>query len=237
MKNGIIMEEEQVIESFERYLKKKNISYKKEVPLGNIRPDFVYIDKNNTFAVEAKGSCFKNELRNAFSQTLLYKKYVDYSYLLLPDDNVKYLDKYLIFRTGVGIITISKEGNIEEIISAEKERPNIKLRKLILNIFNEKANEHSNYRDIKKTCALFNLLSNEIRLSIISELSDNEKSVNEIISGMNFDQSAVSHALKILRKNGVVKFKSVGKNRIYYINLNKITKLFDDVEDIVGELR
>ena len=234
------MEETQVTKLFERYLKKKEIQYKREVPIRDIRPDFIYLEKNNLTAVEVKGSCFKNEIRNAFSQALLYKKYVDYSYLILPNESIKYIDKYLILKTGVGIISVSKEGNIEEIIGAEKERPNVKLRRVVLRVFNEKLNAQSRLskqqRDIKRACIIFGLLSNEIRLNIISELSDREKSVNEIISNLNFDQPSVSHALAILRKEGIVKFKSVGKNKIYYMNIDKITNLFNDIENIVKEV-
>ncbi|MFV0502829.1 MAG: ArsR/SmtB family transcription factor [Lachnospirales bacterium] len=53
------------------------------------------------------------------------------------------------------------------------------------------------------------------RLKILFELFDKEMNVSEISEQLNLTQSLVSHQLRILRQNDLVKYRKDGKN-VYY---------------------
>ena len=67
----------------------------------------------------------------------------------------------------------------------------------------------------------FGTLVSESRLKIINLLRKGKKSVSEIISKLNMNQSSVSHDLARLKKCGFVNVEVKGKFRYY--NLNKKT--------------
>ena len=68
---------------------------------------------------------------------------------------------------------------------------------------------------VTKLASLFKVLGDETRVKIIYALSDGEMCVNEISQILDISQSAVSHQLKQLRTEGLVKTRRDGKN-IYY---------------------
>ena len=61
---------------------------------------------------------------------------------------------------------------------------------------------------------IFKVFGDSTRI-ILFALFDEEKSVNEIAKQLNMTDSAVSHQLKILKQNKLVKAKRSGK-QIYY---------------------
>ena len=77
----------------------------------------------------------------------------------------------------------------------------------------------------------FSVLSNELRMAILSELEKKEKNVSELVNATNADQSRVSHALRQLKKCGFVKSRVNGKERVY--SLRKET--FDSLKAKNGE--
>lgn len=70
-----------------------------------------------TVAVEAKISDWKNGL----VQAQRYLLFSDYSYLALPEKNIKLVDTNLLKEVGIGLLSI-KDGELEEIIVAQKSR-------------------------------------------------------------------------------------------------------------------
>lgn len=62
---------------------------------------------------------------------------------------------------------------------------------------------------------LFKVFGDSTRIRILYCLYDNEKSVNEIASNLNMTQSAISHQLKLLKINKLIKYRRDGKT-IYY---------------------
>ena len=62
---------------------------------------------------------------------------------------------------------------------------------------------------------LFKVFGDSTRIRILYSLYDNEKSVNEIASILNMTQSAISHQLKLLKINKLIKNRRDGKT-IYY---------------------
>jgi ArsR family transcriptional regulator len=70
-------------------------------------------------------------------------------------------------------------------------------------------------KTIAETAELFYCFSDITRLRILSALFDRERAVTELVKTVGMSQSAVSHQLKILRTNKLIKFRKAG-NRVYY---------------------
>lgn len=68
-----------------------------------------------TIAVEAKISDWKNGL----VQAQRYLLFSDYSYLALPEKNIKFVDINLLKKVGIGLLSI-KDGDLEEVLIAKK---------------------------------------------------------------------------------------------------------------------
>lgn len=62
---------------------------------------------------------------------------------------------------------------------------------------------------------LFKVFGDATRLRILFTLSDGEKCVCDIAAGLNMTQSAVSHQLKILKQNKLIKNRREGKSIFY----------------------
>lgn len=84
---------------------------------------------------------------------------------------------------------------------------------------------------MKQVCSgFFTTLANKTRLSILYALCDGAKSVNEIVEKTGFEQSLVSHNLRLLKGCGFVDMKVNGKQRIYSLEKMTIVPLFDLVD-------
>lgn len=70
-----------------------------------------------TVAVEAKISDWKNGL----IQAQRYLLFSDYSYLALPEKNIKLVDKELLKEKGIGLLSVKEKG-VEEIVPAKKSQ-------------------------------------------------------------------------------------------------------------------
>ncbi len=71
----------------------------------------------------------------------------------------------------------------------------------------------------------YKVFGDSTRLKIMYVLMEAEKSVTEIGELVNMSQSSVSHQLRILRQNGLVKFVKDGKKVIYSLDDNHVTTL------------
>lgn len=61
----------------------------------------------------------------------------------------------------------------------------------------------------------FKIFGDSSRLKILYCLRKGEVGVSEIVESVGMSQSAISHQLRVLRQNDVVKFRKDGKN-VYY---------------------
>lgn len=64
----------------------------------------------------------------------------------------------------------------------------------------------------------FSKLSSPLRISIISSLNENPKSVSELGKELEIEQSKLSHALAELRECNIINFIQKGKKRVYHLN-------------------
>ena len=62
---------------------------------------------------------------------------------------------------------------------------------------------------------LFKVFGDSTRLRIMFTLSDGEMSVLKIAEALNMEQSTISHQLRVLRQNKLVRVRREGK-QIYY---------------------
>ncbi len=64
---------------------------------------------------------------------------------------------------------------------------------------------------------LFKVFGDSTRIRILFVLFNKEESVSEIAKTLNMTDSAVSHQLKILKQNKLVKARRTGKQMYYYL--------------------
>lgn len=89
---------------------------------------------------------------------------------------------------------------------------------------------------MKLVCdGFFNTLANKTRLKILYALREGEKSVNELVSITGFEQSLISHNLKLLKSCTFVNMEVRGKQRIYTLNKKTIVPLFEIVDKHMHE--
>lgn len=62
---------------------------------------------------------------------------------------------------------------------------------------------------------LFKIFSDSTRLKILCSLFDKEQNVTEITTATGVSQTAVSHQLRILKQNHLVKYTRCGKQMVY----------------------
>ena len=71
--------------------------------------------------------------------------------------------------------------------------------------------------DVEKICKTFQLLSDPGRLKIVLALMQGEMCVYHLVEACGGTQSGISHQLRILRDNGIVRCKRMGKHIEYAI--------------------
>jgi DNA-binding transcriptional ArsR family regulator len=84
--------------------------------------------------------------------------------------------------------------------------------------------------------AVFNALSDTIRLEIVDYLRDGEKCVCEIVPHLNLIQPLVSRHLKILKDAGIVRCRKDGTKRMYSIVNQKIFGVVDALSPDLVEI-
>jgi len=65
---------------------------------------------------------------------------------------------------------------------------------------------------------LFKVFGDSSRIKILYALLENEKSVTQLTDELKMTQSAVSHQLRILKANQLVRYRRDGKSLIYALN-------------------
>lgn len=68
------------------------------------------------------------------------------------------------------------------------------------------------------TAELFKIFGDSTRIRILYLLFNCEKSVTDIANSLNMNQSAISHQLRILKNNKLVKYRRNGKTINYSLD-------------------
>jgi len=82
---------------------------------------------------------------------------------------------------------------------------------------------------------VFKVLSCEIRLKIIELLSSGSKNVSEIVERFNLTQPTVTHHLRVLEKEGIVKRERYKKWIFYSLKKDIIDNLKRYFENILND--
>src|SRR3989338_7724281 len=90
--------------------------------------------------------------------------------------------------------------------------------------------EHGMKHSLKTYRFFFGALANPNRLQIINALRDGKKNVGEICQTTEFEQTMVSHNLKILEHHGMVFMEKQGKFRYYRVNKKTIKPLLEFID-------
>ena len=84
-------------------------------------------------------------------------------------------------------------------------------------------------------CNILKVLSEPSRLKIVLALSKGEMCVYHIVEAVNSNQSAVSHQLRILKDNNIVKSKRDGQSIVYSLTDEHIMQIISLVKIHVEE--
>lgn len=80
---------------------------------------------------------------------------------------------------------------------------------------------------VERVCASFKAFSEPSRMKILFALRQGELCVFHIVQAAGGTQSAVSHQLRILRANGIVKARRDGQNIVYSLADEHVTALLE----------
>lgn len=115
----------------------------------------------------------------------------------------------------------------------------------LLDTNEEKCQHERNIENVKKNrfdentindiCNLLKILGEPSRMKIILALSEGEMCVYHIVEAINLNQSAVSHQLRILRENKVIKSRRSGQNIVYSLDDEHIMQIINLVKTHIEE--
>ncbi len=78
---------------------------------------------------------------------------------------------------------------------------------------------------LQELVGFFSIFSDLTRLKMVSALAISEMCVSDISKTLNINQTTVSHQLRLLRDNGVVKYKRQGKIVFYSLKNDLINEV------------
>lgn len=82
---------------------------------------------------------------------------------------------------------------------------------------------------------LFKIFGDNTRISILSALNCHEMCVCDIAVLLDMTKSAVSHQLKVLRDNNLIKFKKKGKHAYYSLADDHVKEILDVALEHINE--
>lgn len=84
---------------------------------------------------------------------------------------------------------------------------------------------------LEKSVSIFKSLGDMTRLRIVEAIIEGEKSVNSIANELQMSQSAISHQLKNLKNNDLVRSKRRGKEVYYRLSDEHVKTMINQVFD------
>lgn len=80
---------------------------------------------------------------------------------------------------------------------------------------------------IKKAASFFKVVGDETRMKILCAISEGELCVNDIASAVGMTKSAVSHQLKLLKDEALIKPRRDGKNIFYSLDDQHVVDIIE----------
>lgn len=82
---------------------------------------------------------------------------------------------------------------------------------------------------LDKSVNIFKALGDNTRLKIVESLINQDANVNSLVIMLGMTQSAISHQLKILKLNGIIKSERKGKEVYYSLDDSHIETIVKSV--------
>ncbi len=82
---------------------------------------------------------------------------------------------------------------------------------------------------------LFKVFGDSTRLRVMVTLSDSEMPVMEIAEALGMEQSTISHQLRVLRQNKLVRVRREGKQMYYSLDDDHVKKIIEMGMDHIME--
>ncbi len=82
---------------------------------------------------------------------------------------------------------------------------------------------------LDKSVNIFKALGDNTRLKIVESLINQDANVNSLVMMLGMTQSAISHQLKILKLNGIIKSERKGKEVYYSLDDSHIETIVKSV--------
>ena len=92
---------------------------------------------------------------------------------------------------------------------------------------NDKINEMPDLEVLFELADLFKVFGDSTRIRIMFTISDNEMSVLNIAESLNMEQSTISHQLRVLRQNKLVRVRRDGKQIYYSLDDDHVKKIIE----------
>ncbi len=102
----------------------------------------------------------------------------------------------------------------------------------LLNIVREKMPEATELYDLAE---LFKVFGDSTRIRILFVLFETEVCVCDLAQALNMTQSAISHQLKILKQNKLVKSRREGKSVFYSLSDDHVRTIIEQGRDHIEE--
>lgn len=91
----------------------------------------------------------------------------------------------------------------------------------------------SNEKITHRIAEMFKSLADPTRIRIIEALSIKELCVCDLANLLGMTQSAISHQLRLLRQNGILKYRKEGRTVYYSLDDHHVSDLLDSVSSHV----
>jgi len=78
-----------------------------------------------------------------------------------------------------------------------------------------------------KVSVFFKIVGDDTRLKILYALDNNEMCVCDIANLLNMTKSSISHQLKLLKENGLVKCRKAGKEVYYMLDDDHVSSVVE----------
>ena len=99
----------------------------------------------------------------------------------------------------------------------------------------EKRNAMPDDSTVYELADFFKIFGDSTRMSILFAIDGEPMCVCDIASLLSMTKSAVSHQLKILRHNGLITYKKVGKNVFYTLADDHVRDIIEKALDHIKE--
>ncbi len=95
--------------------------------------------------------------------------------------------------------------------------------------------EIASIEEVQQMAEFFAVLSDPSRLRLLSALAKQELCVCDLAAVLKMGESAVSHQLRVLRSQRLVKYRRAGRNIYYSLADSHVINLYREVADHLAE--